>query len=1118
MNHHNQTNFYLSSCLILLFSAVSIFLSSCSAEEDHRFTLLSPEETGIRFENRVEDTVEFNIINYLYFYDGGGVAVGDINNNGLPDIYFTANDGPDRLYLNKGDFQFEDITEQAGVYTDDDGWSTGVTMADVNGDGFLDIYVSRVTFLEKSGPNQLFINKGDGTFEERAAEYGLDFEGYSTQAVFFDYDLDGDLDLFLLNHTMHGENSYGEADRLREMIDPEAGDKLFRNDDGRFMDATEESGIYSSQLGYGLGVAVSDINQNGLPDIYVGNDFHEDDYLYLNNGDGTFREALSESMPHTGRSSMGNDVGDINNDLRPDILSLDMMPSDEEVFMRSGGADLKMISDTKEQFGFKPQFARNTLQLNRGFKEENVPLFSDIGFVSGVAATDWSWSALFMDMDNSGSNDIFITNGIYRRPNDLDYIRKVRSEDIQESMSEFSERDLEIIGEMPEVKIPNIAFKNNRDLTFTNMAKEWGLAEPGFSNGAAYADFNNDGTLDLVINNVNMPAWIYRNETNSDEGANYLKVRLKGAGMNTSGIGTKVILVHGEQKIYREQMPTRGFQSSVDHLLHAGLGSVSELDSLLVIWPDKQYQVLKNVSVNQTLELNQNDAAGEFDYRILSETKGDKIFSDFTERSNIDFRHEKSSFDDFRREPLIPYKTSTGGPALAVADLNGDGLDDFFIGGAKWQPGEIWLQNQDGTFVRSEQESFTEDREAEDVDAIFFDANANGLQDLYVVSGGNEKTGNDQALLDRLYINDGNGNFTKSADGLPEFYSNGGVVAADDFDGDGSVDLFVGGKSVPWSYGLSPESILLKNDGSGTFTDVTEEIASELRKVGMLNDAVWQDLSGSGFPELILAGEWMPITIFSYDGDTFTDKSESFGLAKTGGLWQSVHAADITGNGHIDLVMGNFGENSRLTASPDHPLRLYVNDFEESGQSAPIIVKERQNAWYTFESLDELMLQVRSLGQQFNSYEDFAVTPVNEMIDQQLLKEAVLKHLHMTYSVILENSGDGFFNIRKLPLLAQVAPLMDSRSGDFNGNGNTDLLLAGNLYDVKPAIGGRQDASRGLMVTGTGSGDFRPMEFAESGFLIEGEARKIRILNGANGSQMVLVARHNDGPLLFEIN
>jgi len=1117
MIHKKRDRYYPLFILISLFSVFSMIMTACG-KEDTRFTLLSPEQTGVNFENRVEDTVEFNIINYLYFYDGGGVAVGDINNDGLPDIYFTANDRPDRLYLNQGDFQFEDITEKAGVYTDDEGWSTGVTMADVNGDGFLDIYVSRVTFLEKRGANQLFINNGDGIFAEKAAEYGLDFEGYSTQAVFFDYDIDGDLDLFLLNHTMHGENSYGQAELLREMTDPRAGDKLFRNDGDKFTDVTEESGIYSSQLGYGLGVAVSDITQNGLPDIYVGNDFHEDDYLYLNNGDGTFQEALAEAMEHTSRSSMGNDTGDINNDLRPDIMSLDMMPSDDEVLMRSGGADLKMISDTKEQFGFKPQLARNTLQLNRGFNDQNIPLFSDIGFASGVAATDWSWSPLFMDMDNSGSNDIFITNGIYRRPNDLDYIRKVRSEDIQESMSDFSEKDLDVIGEMPEVKIPNVAFKNNGDLTFSNMSKEWGLADPGFSNGAAYADFNNDGTLDLVINNVNMPAWIYRNDTDSEQGANYLKVRLNGTGMNTSGIGAKVIMVHGGQKIYREQMPTRGFQSSVDHILHAGLGTSEQLDSLLVIWPDKRYQVLKNVSANQTIEFNQDDASGEFDYQTLHDISGDRLFSDTTERSNINFRHEKSTFDDFRREPLIPYKTSTAGPALAVADLNGDGLDDFFIGGAKWQPGEIYLQNQDGTFNRSDPENFVEDREAEDVDAIFFDANGNGFQDLYVVSGGNEKTGNDPALLDRLYINDENGNFTKSADGLPEFFINGGVVAAEDFDDDGAVDLFVGGKSVPWSYGLNPESFLLKNDGSGIFTDITDDIATELRRIGMLNDAVWKDLNGSGFPELILAGEWMPVTIFSYDGEEFTDKSESFGLAKTGGLWQSVHEADVTGNGHTDLVMGNFGENSRLTASPNHPLRLYVNDFDQSGQSTPVIVKERNNMWYTFESLDELMLQIRSVGDEFTTYKDFSVTPVNEMLDEQLLQEAVQKHLHITYSVILENSGEGFFHIRKLPLRAQLSPVMDSNSGDFNGDGLPDLLLAGNLYDVKPGVGGRQDASLGLMMTGTGNGDFKTLEFGKSGFLVEGEAREIRIIHGANGIQMILVARYDDHPLVFELN
>ncbi|MGF1671018.1 MAG: VCBS repeat-containing protein [Balneolaceae bacterium] len=1105
-----------------------IILTGCSSEKDTRFELLSANKTGIDFVNRVHDTVEFNILNYLYFYDGGGVAVGDLTNNGLPDIYFTANDEPDRLYLNNGNFEFEDITEQAGIYTDDEGWSTGVTMADVNGNGFLDIYVSRVNFLNKKGHNQLFINNGvtisEGgkqipTFTERASEFGLDFEGYSTQAVFFDYDNDGDLDLFLLNHTMHSEKSYGNAKILREMTHPKAGDRLFRNDGGSFVDVTENAGIYSSHLGYGLGIAVGDITQNGWPDIYVGNDFHEDDYFYINNGDGTFTEMLAAMIEHTSRSSMGNDIGDINNNGRPDIISLDMLPWDDFILKRSGGADLKLVSDTKLDFGFKPQFARNTLQLNRGTNDDGIPLFSEISFVSGVAATDWSWAALFMDMDNNGYNDIFVTNGIYRRPNDLDYIRMIRDEQVQASLETITEEDLSLIDAMPEVKIPNVAFKNNGDLTFTDKAEEWGLNQPGFSHGAAYADLNNDGTLDLIVNNVNQQAFIYRNKTEVDEDHHYLKIRLKGEGMNTTGIGAKVIMYVGEKRIYREQMPTRGFQSSVEHVLHAGLGPVRQLDSLLVIWPGGRFQVMDNVQANQELVLNQADAAGEFDYNLLhSNGQTDRWLNNLTEASNIDFNHDKNRFDDFRREPLIPYKKSTNGPALAVADLTGNGLDDFYIGGAKWQPGVIYLQQNDGSFLSVEQEVFTEDREAEDVAAVFFDASGNGLPDLYVVSGGNEKTGNDPALRDRLYLNEGNGRFSKSSGAIPEFYVNGGTVAAADFDGDGSVDLFVGGKSVPWNYGLSPESYLLKNNGDGTFTDVTESIAPELRRVGMLNDAVWHDLNGSGTPELILAGEWMPFTVFSLLDGQLVDASGEFGFSRTGGLWQKVHITDVNGNGHPDIIAGNFGLNSRFTATTDSPLRLYLNDFEGTGQSVPVIANYRDRSWYTLETMDELVLQLRSLGRKFQSYEEFSVTPISRMLDQELLNQSVQKEIHMLESVLFKNDGNGRFSINKLPFLAQISPVKGIESGDITGDGYNDLLLTGNLFDVKPSMGGRQDAGRGLMLKGNGNSNFEPVEFNESGFLVNGESRRSKILNSINGNRYVIVARYDDTPLLFHIN
>lgn len=1104
------------------FYIIVILFTNCTCSKDVGYEFLNSGEIGIDFVNNIQNTPEFNILNYLYFYDGGGVATGDLNNDGLPDIYFTANDQPDRLYLNKGNFEFEDITREAGIFTDDEGWSTGVTLADVNGDAFLDIYVSRVNFLNKKGANQLFINNGNvsdekavPTFTEQASDFNLDFEGYSTQAAFFDYDGDGDLDMFLLNHTMHGDNSYGDAEKLRAMTDPKAGDKLFRNDDGQFTEVTDESGIYSSQLGYGLGVAISDLTLNGWPDIYVGNDFHEDDYLYINNGDGTFTESLAESIEHTSRSSMGNDIGDINNDGLPDIISLDMMPWDNSVSKKSSIFDLKEIYDTKNDYGFKPQFARNTLQLNRGLSRNGLPLFSEISFASGVAASDWSWAALLMDMDNSGYQEIFITNGIHRRPNNLDYLQMIRKEEVQASLENITDEDLSLIDAMPEVKIPNVIYKNNGDLTFTDMAAEWGLDRPGFSHGAAYADLNNNGTLDLIVNNVNQLASVYRNKTAVDENHNYLKFRLKGGGMNTSGIGTKVIVFLGNQRIYREQMPTRGFQSSVDHVLHAGLGSVHMVDSLIAIWPDRRYQVFRQVQANQELLLDQANAAGEFDYSLLYSPRHLTYLKDVTESANIYFNHKKNRFEDFKRAPLIPYKKSVDGPALAVKDLTGNGLDDFYIGGAKGQEGVVYLQQDDGRFTAVDQSVFAADREAEDIDAVFFDANGNGLPDLYVVSGGNEKTGNDTTLKDRLYLHLGNGRFVKSDNSLPEFYVNGGSVTATDFNSDGYTDLFIGGKSVPWAYGLSPESHLLENDGDGTFSDVTETVAPELRRAGMLNDAVWSDLNESGTPELILAGEWMPLRIFGFENGKFTDHTASYGLSKTGGLWQKIHITDITGNGYPDIIAGNFGKNSRFQASADSPLRIYLNDFEETGQVTPVIATYKNGSWYTLETLDELTLQLQSIDKKFENYEEFSTATIHDVFESQLLNKALLKEIHMLESAIFINDGNGHFIMKELPFMAQIHPVKGIESSDFTGNGYVDILLSGNLYDVKPTMGGRQDAGRGLLLEGEGNGDFKPIDFEKSGFLVNGESRKTKILRTVNGNNYVIVSRYGNTPLLF---
>lgn len=1096
-------------------------LISCTPHEETRFTLLSPSRTGIDFENRLTETPEFNILNYLYYYDGGGVAAGDINNDGLPDLFFVGNETGNRLYLNKGDYRFEDITGQAGITDDPGAWSTGVTMADVNGSGLLDIYVSRVTYLGKSGANQLFINNGDGTFTEKAAEYGLDFESYSTQAAFFDYDNNGSLDLFLLNHSFHSEQTYGPAVTLREIHDPKAGDRLLRNDGGRFTDVTQEAGIHSSALGYGLGLAVSDINMDGWPDIYVGNDFHEDDYLYINNGDGTFTEALYSSIGHTSGSSMGNDIADITNDGYVDIISLDMMPEDREIFMRSGGPDLVTISDTKLDFGFGQKNARNTLQLHRGLDPEGTPVFSEIAFASGVARTDWSWASLLLDMDNSGFKDLLVTNGMVRRPNDLDFVR-ARNYSREQGRRQAGEmqgevvepEEMNLLRYLPELKIPNYAFRNNGDLTFSDVTAQWGLDQPGFSSGAAWADLTGNGRLDLVVSNLNMPAFIYRNNTPDDGSSNFLRVKLNGGGMNTSGIGSKVILYEEDRIFYQEHMPTRGFQSSVDHVLHFGLGEITELDSLRVIWPDRSYQTFYGIGVNRLLEVGRSDAGGSFDYGRLHRTWDRARFRDVTQETGFSRVHRENGFDDFSREPLMPYKLSTAGPALEVGDVNGDGLDDIYFGGARWQAGALYLQQPDGSFLPSNEELFERDRACEDVDAIFFDATADGQPDLYVVSGGGELTGTDPAVQDRLYINEGNGRFTKSTGRLPRLFANGSVVRPADFNGDGHTDLFVGSRAVPYQYGILPRNFLLENDGSGHFREVTETYAPELANIGMVTDAQWAHISGGTHPDLVVAGEWMPVQLFRNDGRSLSPVSEAAGLSAGSGLWQSIRVEDLTGDDFPDIIAGNFGKNSRLEASDASPLRLYVNDFEGNGLTSPVLATRHNGRFYPFEQLDELLTEFPFLTREIRSYRDFASRSMEELFGKELVNAAMIREVTELASVIWFNNGDGTFRKEELPAEAQLAPVLAIHILDPDERGMKDILLGGNLHGVKPSAGGRQDAFYGVHLKMNDEGFYRAMTLQASGFYTPGAVRSIREVRRKD-DRLILVARNNDGALFF---
>ncbi len=1098
------------------------FFVGCFTTQEEKaslFDLLETDHTNIDFKNTINNTKELNIQNYGYFYDGAGVAAGDINNNGLPDLYFVGNEQANKLYLNKGNFVFEDITENAGVSGDTHGWSTGVTMADVNGDGYLDIYVSRVNYGGKTGANQLFINNGDSTFTEKASEYGLDFKGYSTQAVFFDYDKDGDLDLYLLNHSFHSENTRGRAQILRERTDSLAGDRLYRNEGNTFVDVTDSSGIYSSSLGYGLGVAVADVNRNGWPDIYIGNDYHEDDYLYINNGDGTFTEALSASIKHTSRSSMGNDIGDINNDGMVEIVSLDMLPENPTVLRHSGILNTFERLRTETRLGYKPKNSHNTLQLNRGTNGEGKPLFSDIGFASGIAATDWSWSTLILDMDNDGLQDIFVTNGMIGRPTDLDYNQLLMEKRQQISMSEdIDQETFDLIEEMPPVKIANYAFWNNGDLAFENMADDFGFHQPSFSSGATYADLNNNGSLDLVVNNVNMPAFVYRNNSGHMGSAGHLKIKLIGKGLNTSGIGAKVSLYKDEQVLYREQMPTRGFQSSVDHVLHFGLGDTVMVDSLTVIWPDNSFQTLYNICPNQLLELDQSQASGIINYQGFKDHNDDSYFREVTGQIALDYEHKENRYVDFQREPNLPYKISREGPAAARGDINGNGRDDLFIGGAHGQPGQLFIQQKNRTFTASSENEklFELDEEKEDVSATFFDANGNGLLDLYVVSGGNQFYNSEEILRDRLYINTGNGVFVKSNDSIPPIATNGSVVVAGDFNNNDAIDLFVGGRKSR-NYGGPPRSYLLKNDGMGRFSDVTESMAPELKQIGMVTDAEWADMDGSGYLDLVVVGEWMPVRLFSNEGESLRLKAENSELDRTRGLWSKLHVDDFNNDGRPDIVVGNFGNNSRLKASFDSPLRLYVKDVEGNGLISSIIAYEEDGQYYPFAPVNELLKRYNSLSNKVSSYSDFAERTLLEMLKKSNISTAKIKEITTLSSLYIENKGNDIYSINKLPFQTQISPVMGIHSGDFNQDGNRDLVLGGNKFGVKPSIGGRQDASYGLMLKGDGNGNFEPLTLQSSGFSIEdGEVRGLVPVAAADGDTMIVVIKNDQAVQFFE--